>query len=104
MQDPMKAESIGMPSSGVPGSSSMYSSAFSIERRRFLSASFAGSGTTPSIPVSCCGLVPQVTCGTIAAQSMAISLSKAASASVGSVRQWASARSHISPRGANGRP
>ena len=38
------------------------------------------------------------------AASRVISRSKMASGSEGSVRQWASARSHRSPRGANGRP
>jgi hypothetical protein len=50
------------------------------------------------------GLVPQVIIGSSAEASICSSRSKAASASLGSVRQRATAASQSPPLGANGRP
>ena len=60
----------------------------------------SGSGTFPEIGATCAGLVPQVTCGVMAAASSTTSLSKVAPSSVGSVRQYATAASQASPCGA----
>ncbi len=68
------------------------------------SFSLSGSGTRPSIEVTISGEVPQVTCGAIVAASSVTVRSNFASGSDTSVRQCATARSHSSPCGANGRP
>jgi hypothetical protein len=62
------------------------------------------SGTVPVTDVACCGLVPQVIIGSRSSTSMLISSSNAAPASEARVRQFASARSQISPFGAKSRP
>ena len=64
------------------------------------SSSDAGSGIAWSTAMTFSGLVPQVICGAIFATSMRTSRSKAASASVGSVRQSATACSQSAPVGA----
>jgi hypothetical protein len=63
-----------------------------------------GSGMRWSTAMTCSGLVPQVICGAMAATSIATSRSNVASASFGSWRQVATARSHMASLGANCRP
>src|SRR4029453_3473503 len=104
VQEPMKTRLTGVPSSGAPGVSPMYASARSTLWRRAGSPTCAGSGTCPVIGSASCGLVPHVTVGAMAAASSLTSRSKTASESDGSVRHDDSARSHMSPRGAKGRP
>src|SRR6185503_5268987 len=104
VHEPMNTLSMRMSVIGVFGTSPMYSSARSIPSRRIGSRSLSGSGTRPSIVVTISGDVPQVTCGAIVAASTATTRSNFALASDESVRQYATARSHISPDGENGSP
>ena len=71
-----------------------------VRRRR----SRRATGSAPASGTTWAGLVPQETCGAMSAASRCTSLSKAASSSVGSVRQSSSAASHAAPVGAWARP
>ncbi len=76
VQEPKNTASTLISLIGVPGSRPMYSSARSIAARRAgIALSPSGSGTLPVIGWTSCGLVPQVTCGSIAGASSATSLS-----------------------------
>src|SRR5215208_1372895 len=103
VQEPMKTRSTGKPASVEPGCKPMYFSALSTAGRRLCSAA-AGSGTRPVMPSTWLGSVPHVICGSSVLQSRTNSLSNVAPSSLPSVRQCASARSHIAPCGAHGRP
>src|SRR6185436_12053794 len=70
VHEPMKTRSILSSVSGVPGASPMYRSERSIAARWSGSAIDAGSGTRPVIGSTSCGLVPQVTSGTIFSDSV----------------------------------
>lgn len=63
-----------------------------------------GSGTAASSGRPCPGLVPHVTNGVSVEASISTTLSKTASSSVLSERQYSTAWSHASPSGACGRP
>mmetsp|Transcript_983 Transcript_983/g.2163 ORF Transcript_983/g.2163 Transcript_983/m.2163 type:complete len:534 (-) Transcript_983:177-1778(-) len=104
VQLPMNTLSTGTPSSGVFGSRPMYARARSIAARRCSFVSFAGSGTTPVMGAVSCGLVPQVIVGTMSLEGITTSVSYDAPSSVARLRQYDTARSHVSPDGASGRP
>ena len=82
----------------------MYASARAMPSRRVASRSRSGSGTRSSIAATISGDVPHVTCGRTAAAANTCVVSYRAPSSDTSVRQCATARSHIAPVGANGRP
>ena len=63
----MNTRSSGMSTIFVPPVSPMYSRARAALERSFESVKESGSGTVASIPVTCAGFVPQVTCGTTSA-------------------------------------
>ena len=104
VHEPMNTRSTGTSDIGVPGTRPMYSSETRIASRLVASGAADGSGTRSVISIASSGLVPQVSIGAIRVASRATSRSKTASASVGSARQRASARSQSAPAGASGRP
>mmetsp|Transcript_47854 Transcript_47854/g.93981 ORF Transcript_47854/g.93981 Transcript_47854/m.93981 type:complete len:211 (+) Transcript_47854:1056-1688(+) len=99
VQEPMKTVSTSISLTLIPPCRPMYS------RARFKasclpgSASWEGSGTSPSIGATSSGDVPHVTWGTIWLTSKWISLSYVAPVSEGKVFQYATAFSHSSPFG-----
>ena len=99
VHEPMKTVSTATSRSGVPAVRPMYSRARSAALRSAGSAKSSGSGPTPEMGTTWPGLVPQETCGSIAAASRTTSLSKVASSSVASVFQSATAASQSAPVG-----
>ncbi len=69
VQLPMNTVSRRMSFSAVPGSSPIYSRAWTHARRSVSSEKLDGSGTRPDIGATCPGDVPHVTCGSSAAAS-----------------------------------
>ncbi|MBS1270218.1 MAG: hypothetical protein MAG794_01173 [Gammaproteobacteria bacterium] len=104
VHEPIKILSSLMSEIGVPGNKSIYSRALRYPSLRVGSSADSGSGTLPEMGAVMSGDVPQVTNGSNCEASNSISLSKCASGSLTRLPQAATARSHISPLGANGRP
>ena len=105
VHDPMKTVSTATSCMGVPATSPMYSSARAAASRSAGSAKLDGvrDGARRSGRPGA-GFVPHVTWGRIADASMVTDLSNSAPSSVTRPRQSSSARSHIAPVGAWGRP